>query len=67
MKFTKPNHDRTQTANQNELANRKQSGDQHILPVDQPLEDPHRPHRLNREDMQNPRPTAPDSEQPPSS
>ncbi|MGE5650652.1 hypothetical protein [Noviherbaspirillum sp. UKPF54] len=30
----------------------KKSGDQHLLPEDEPMEDPHRPHRLNREDMQ---------------
>ncbi|MEC4721646.1 hypothetical protein RY831_20980 [Noviherbaspirillum sp. CPCC 100848] len=30
----------------------KQSGDQHILPIDEPAEDPHRPHRVNRSDMQ---------------
>lgn len=62
MKLTNPNRDRDQSTGSNE-ARRKQSGDQHILPADEPAEDPHRPHRLSREDMQKLRPT-PDADDP---
>jgi hypothetical protein len=51
MTITKPNRTRSQDADRNEMQ-QKQSGDQHILPVDEPATDPHRPHRVNRQDMQ---------------
>ncbi|WP_019141317.1 hypothetical protein [Noviherbaspirillum massiliense] len=43
--------------NRNEISSlhqhqNKKSGDQHIEPMDEPMEAPHRPHRVNREDMQ---------------
>jgi hypothetical protein len=51
MTISKPNRTREQTTGSNE-SRQKQSGDQHILPIDEPLTDPHRPHRANRQDMQ---------------
>jgi len=51
MKMTNPNRDRNQAADRFGTQH-KQSGDQHILPEDEPALDPHRPHRVNREDMQ---------------
>lgn len=50
MTQTTPNRIRVQSAEHH--MNQKKSGDQHLLPEDEPMEDPHRPHRLNREDMQ---------------
>ena len=55
MTFTSPNRNRNQSSDRHEMQ-QKQSGDQHILPLDEPNEDPHRPHRVNREDMQKLRP-----------
>ena len=37
-------------ADEREEIRRKASGDQHLVPIDEPAEDPHRPHRLNRGD-----------------
>jgi len=51
MNVRKPNRTRSQSADYHE-AQQKQSGDQHILPLDEPAEDRHRPQRLNRQDMQ---------------
>ncbi|HJV76341.1 MAG TPA: hypothetical protein VJ654_19120 [Noviherbaspirillum sp.] len=62
MPQTNPNRTKNQTVhNQNR---EKQSGDQHLLPEDEPLEDPHRPHRISREDMQKLRPADPDPDDP---
>jgi hypothetical protein len=62
MNISKPNRDRQQAADRFEMQ-QKQSGDQHILPQDEPAEDPHRPHRISREDMQK-RPADPDPDDP---
>lgn len=51
MTVNKPNRTNTQDADRNETQ-RKESGDQHILPVDEPARDPHRPRRVSRDDMQ---------------
>lgn len=62
MPQTNPNRTKNQSVhNQNR---EKQSGDQHLLPEDEPLQDPHRPHRISREDMQKLRPTEPDPDDP---
>lgn len=50
MTQTKPNRTRTDSAKRREV-NNKDSGDQHLLPEFEPEEAPHRPHRLDREDM----------------
>jgi hypothetical protein len=50
MNISKPNRMRAQSADYHE-SQQKASGDQHILPLDEPDETPHRPHRLNRQDM----------------
>jgi hypothetical protein len=50
MTQTKPNRTRNDSANRHEV-NNKDSGDQHMLPEFEPEQTPHRPHRLNREDM----------------
>lgn len=50
MPHTNPNRNKSQTVHN--LRRQKQSGDQHILPEDEPALDPHRPHRISREDMQ---------------
>jgi len=63
MPMTHPNRHSGQSADRNETQ-RKESGDQHLLPQDEPTEDPHRPHRVNREDMQKLRPTDPDPDDP---
>lgn len=51
MQLTNPNRNRSHSAD-NHLLRQKQSGDQHVLPEGEPELSPHRPHRLNREDMQ---------------
>lgn len=51
MRQNHPNRIRNQSA-ATQLVRQKQSGDQHILPGFEADEAPHRPHRLNREDMQ---------------
>lgn len=51
MRVTHPNRNRQQAADRFEMQ-QKQSGDQHILPVDEPAEDPHRPQRVRAQDMQ---------------
>jgi hypothetical protein len=63
MNMTHPNRNRTQAADRFEMQ-QKESGDQHILPEDEPAEDPHRPHRVNREDMDKLRPINPDPDDP---
>ena len=63
MRMNHPNRDRQQAADRFEMQ-QKQSGDQHILPEDEPAEDPHRPHRVSREDMQKLRPADPDPDDP---
>lgn len=63
MNMSNPNRDRTQAADRFETQ-QKQSGDQHILPQDEPGVDPHRPHRINREDMQKLRPADQDPDDP---
>jgi len=50
MTQTKPNRTRTDSAQRRQI-NNKDSGDQHMLPEFEQEEAPHRPHRLNREDM----------------
>jgi len=50
MTITNPNRDKQQSSDRNE-SRRKQSGDQHVLPQSDAAEAPHRPHRVNREDM----------------
>ncbi|HYD59069.1 MAG TPA: hypothetical protein VEC35_01855 [Noviherbaspirillum sp.] len=64
MTTTNPNRDRVKSSDPMEMQRRKQSGDQHILPEDEPKEDPHRPHRISREDMQKLRPADPDPDDP---
>lgn len=51
MKVNHPNRIRNQSEGSNETR-RKQSGDQHTLPTDEPALSPHRPDQLNRHDMQ---------------
>lgn len=63
MTMTTPNRDRNQSSDRHQMQ-QKQSGDQHILPEDEPGTDPHRPHRLNREDMQKLRPADNDPDDP---
>lgn len=58
MRQTNPNRSRNEVVK--DYQRQKQSGDQHILPEDEPAQDPHRPHRLSREDMQKLRPTKQD-------
>lgn len=52
MLFSKPNRTHVQSSNPTQMKRHKESGDQHILPIDEPAEAPHRPHRLSRQDMQ---------------
>lgn len=52
MPMRKPNRIHVQSSDPAQMQRRKESGDQHILPLDEPNESPHRPHRLSREDMQ---------------
>jgi hypothetical protein len=61
--MTSPNRNSQQAADRFDMQ-QKQSGDQHILPEDEPQEDPHRPHRVNREDMQKMRPANPEPDDP---
>jgi hypothetical protein len=61
--MTHPNRDRQQAADRFEIQ-QKQSGDQHIVPADEPHEDPHRPHRVSRQDMQKLMPETPDPDDP---
>lgn len=61
MTQTSPNRNRNQSAERNQR--HKKSGDQHLLPEDEPLQDPHRPHRLNREDMQKIEPVEPEPDE----
>ncbi|HEX7635065.1 MAG TPA: hypothetical protein VF427_07295 [Noviherbaspirillum sp.] len=60
MTQTTPNRNRNQSVERHQ--NQKKSGDQHLLPEDEPRQDPHRPHRLSREDMQKMRPSEPDTD-----
>jgi hypothetical protein len=48
MNVKKPNRTRTADADRNEIQ-QKQSGDQHILPLDESDDDPYRPHRASRQ------------------
>jgi len=52
MTIRKPNRTHVQSSDAMQMQRRKQSGDQHILPIDEPPEDPHWPHHLSRQDMQ---------------
>lgn len=61
MRVNHPNRDRNEASDRYEMQ-RKRSGDQHILPADEPEQDPHRPHRVNREDMHKLRPNEPESD-----
>lgn len=58
MRQTTPNRNRNKSVHDQQRE--KQSGDQHLLPEDEPTEDPHRPHRMSREDMQKLRPEQPE-------
>jgi len=51
MTISKPNRTHVQSSDPMQMKRHKESGDQHILPIDEP-ESPHRPHRLSRQDMQ---------------
>jgi hypothetical protein len=51
MKSNNPNRFKRQAGNYDQILQKK-SGDQHVAPQDESQEAPHRPHRLNREDMQ---------------
>jgi hypothetical protein len=51
MKANHPNRIKRQISHLDEILQKK-SGDQHIEPQEEPLETPHRPHRVNREDME---------------
>lgn len=64
MTIRKPNRPHVQSSNPGQEQRRKESGDQHILPMDEPVEDPHRPHRLSRQDMQKTFPNATEPEEP---
>lgn len=59
MTATSPNRNRNQSSDRHQMQ-QKQSGDQHVLPLDEPAEDPRRPHRVSREDMQKLKPADPD-------
>ncbi|RJG01984.1 hypothetical protein D3878_10675 [Noviherbaspirillum sedimenti] len=52
MTISKPNRTHVQSSDPMQMKRHKESGDQHILPIDEPAESPHRPHRLSRQDMQ---------------
>lgn len=52
MNIGKPNRTNVQSSNGMEMRRRKASGDQHILPIDEPSQDPYRPHRVSRQDNQ---------------
>lgn len=64
MTISKPNRTHVQTSNAMEMQRNKNSGDQHILPIDEPAEDPHRPHRVSRQDMQKTFPNGSQPEEP---
>lgn len=51
MTISKPNRTNVQSSNAMEVQKQKNSGDQHVLPIDEPAEDPYRPHRVSRHDM----------------
>ena len=51
MKLNNPNRIKRQVGDYDQILQKK-SGDQHIAPQDDSQEAPHRPHRMNREDMQ---------------
>ncbi|HYD80763.1 MAG TPA: hypothetical protein VEC06_13215 [Paucimonas sp.] len=50
MNVSKPNRTRIADADRNDMQ-QKQSGDQHILPLDESDEDPYRPHRVSRQNQ----------------
>jgi len=62
MPLTNPNRNRNQSTHN--LHKQKQSGDQHILPEDETELDPHRPHRISREDMQKIMPSETEPDEP---
>ncbi len=62
MPQTNPNRSRNQSVHNQQKE--KQSGDQHLLPEGDPRQDPHRPHRVSREDMQKLPPADPDPDDP---
>ncbi len=64
MTIRKPNRTHVQSSNPAQEQRRKESGDQHIFPMDEPAEDPHRPHRISRQDMQKTLPNASEPEEP---
>lgn len=64
MPVTKPNRTNVQSANPSEMRKAKNSGDQHLLPQDEPALDPHRPHRISRDDMQKTLPGGAEPEDP---
>lgn len=62
MPQTHPNRNKNQTVHNRQRE--KQSGDQHILPENEAAYDPHRPHRMSREDMQKIMPPETDPDEP---
>lgn len=63
MRSTDPYRNRVQTSGRFDTQ-RKKSGDQHILPEDEPAEEPHRPQRISRADMEKLPPADPDPDDP---
>ena len=51
MKSNNPNRIKRQVGSHDQILQKK-SGDQHLAPQDESQQAAHRPHRLNREDMQ---------------
>lgn len=62
MILNNPNRFRSQVAKMDRIMQKK-SGDQHIQPQDDTEDSPHRPHRVNREDMQKFVQTPPDRDE----
>jgi hypothetical protein len=58
---TNPNRDKKQSSERFQTQ-QKQSGDQHLLPLDDNADAPHRPHRVSREDMQKLQPGQPEQD-----
>ena len=62
MYSNNPNRVKNQIANRDRIMQKK-SGDQHVEPQNEEAEGPHRPHRVNREDMQKVMRPAPDEDE----
>lgn len=63
MPATSPNRSRKPSSTRREMP-QKLSGDQYVLPLDEPNEDLRRPDRLDREDVQKLKPADPDPDDP---